>query len=218
MVAINEGITNGADDAYDYISWSGNKSSLRDTRDRMSIYRQTNFSSSASEGGIRFQSVDIPNTATINSATLNLYVWSTSGGKTVDVFGNDVDSQAAWSVGGIRGATVTTAYTTLTDPAISTVHNVDVQGIISEITTRPGWSTGNDIGFVLRARLQSRLRVATSEHATSPEPSLDIDFTLSEGPTPTRSIKMGSSEVSAIKLGAVPITKAYLGSNIIFDG
>lgn len=104
------------------------------------------------DGFLRFQAVDLPNGAIIDSATLDVYCGAvTENDLWCTVYGNNVDS--ANDLAGeadIDGRTRTTANTVvgIDDIAFSWVQ-LDVAGQVQEIVNRGGWASGNAMAFML---------------------------------------------------------------------
>ncbi len=105
--------------------------------------------------GLRFQTVNIGNSASMDSATLKIRKiagYSAGGTFKIKVYGNDVDNAATWATGNRPHlATKTTAKTTIT-PVLSgfpVVSSVNVKSIVSEIIGRAGWAANNNMAFVL---------------------------------------------------------------------
>lgn len=106
----------------------------------------------ASEMGLRFEGVTIPQGSTINSATLKGYLSSfgiTDGTLRTKVYGIDEDNTATMT-SDPTGRTKTTAAVdwdeaSKTDPITSP----DISTIVQEIVDRAGWSSGNAMGFLI---------------------------------------------------------------------
>jgi hypothetical protein len=112
--------------------------------------------SSSVEAGLRFLSVAVPAGATINSATLTLIGRSVSGTVTNvhgTIYGDDVDSAAAWSNSSLPTTITQTTASAAVNPsawADGTSYGYDVTSIVAEIVARAGWATGNNIRFGIR--------------------------------------------------------------------
>lgn len=136
--------------------------------------------------GLRFQTVAVPQAATITSATLVLDVISATT-PDINIFGNDVDDAAAFADPGnrVKEMTKTSAVTNTTSTATG-VQNFTVTSIVQEIVDRAGWASGNDMAFGLFNNSGSdihQLSVAALEHATLQEAHLDIDYADAGGAT-----------------------------------
>lgn len=116
--------------------------------------------------GLRFQSVDIPQTATISSAYLNLTCKGATASTTVSarIVGEDVDDAATFSTAAgyqaRRGTVVDGANNNYITTAVVDWDNIaawsanengadtlspDIKTIVQEIISRTGWATGNDL-------------------------------------------------------------------------
>lgn len=145
MTVINEGIVSDADDGFDYEYFSGWYDNY---------LRVVNGHEFASDKvmGFRFQSVAVPQGATINSATLTLDTDDEDPETNVGrLFGNDVDSAPAWAstTNLPRNITRTAAFVALTSVPTTdeTAYPLDVTAIVQEIVDRAGWSSGNNMAF-----------------------------------------------------------------------
>lgn len=104
-------------------------------------------------GGIRFPALNVPQGATITSATLALASATngtgTSGTSWGKWFGDAVDNAGAWTQSSRPDQiTRTTAFSPVAmAPTDSAVNNHDVTAIVQEIVNRPGWQSGNAIRF-----------------------------------------------------------------------
>jgi hypothetical protein len=132
---------------------------------------------------LRFQTIDIPQGATIDSATLTLKRISTSGSPTINIYGSDVDNAPAWGSGNrVKDITKTAAFTVL-DTANATSAN-DVTAIIQELVDRPGWASGNDISFgFFQPSTGGNWKGYSFEKGGADIPTLDITYTAGGGVT-----------------------------------
>lgn len=144
--------------------------------------------------GLRFQTIAIPNTATIDSATLTLRVTGVFGSPDVSVYGNDVDDAAVWSDPGnrIKNITKTTAFTQKASWTPDTDNAVDVTAVVAEILARAGWASNNDIAFGIfnnaTAAATHAFQFVALEHATLTEARLAIDYTDAGGGATSRPV------------------------------
>lgn len=134
--------------------------------------------------GFRFQSIAIPNGATIDSATLTLDITGVSGSPVLKFYGDDIDNAPGWSTGSrIRDITKTTAAATMS-PSTSGTLGISVQAIIQEIINRAGWASGNNLrlaGFDQVGSGSNRFSLADQFHPTAMEAQLDITYTVVGG-------------------------------------
>lgn len=139
--------------------------------------------------GFRYTNVTIPQGATINSASISMTAQAMTEGSLgnidVDIYGEDVDNAAAWSLPGTRNprdamVNTTTATTSWTPSASSgTVTTPSLAAIIQEIVNRPGWASGNALVILIDAANQ----VATDDELqiTNATAQLNVDYTAGGG-------------------------------------
>lgn len=103
------------------------------------------------DGLIRFQGVAVDQGASIELAELVLKVSATDYDGDFDVYGVDTDNQGGWNgYYGSYQAPNTTAHTPVTAPGSGGgTLRIDVTAIVQEIVDRGGWSSGNNMSFVL---------------------------------------------------------------------
>ena len=109
-------------------------------------------------GSYRFTDVDVPQGATISSATLSLYGVAPGDGnqKDVDIFGVDEDDVATFedTNNEPQDLTLTTAFTNLDLSLFAFVipqwFTVTVTAIVQEIVDRGSWSAENAMAFTTR--------------------------------------------------------------------
>jgi hypothetical protein len=95
----------------------------------------------------RFQTVDVPAGATIDSASLRVEV-VISGNYAATLYGENVDDAAIWTNNSANSPTAmaaTTANTAFTGFGTTGQKTFDVKTIIAEIVARPGWAANQDI-------------------------------------------------------------------------
>lgn len=134
------------------------------------------FYNSYSEiGGVRFQTIAVPNAASISTALLGFQVITGYGSPVLRVYGDDVDDAPAFSAGDrIRNLTKTAAYVVV---AASTL---PITAIVQEIVDRTGWTSSNDMRFGFFDQLgtgANDLLFAALEHTAAPEAALEIIYT-----------------------------------------
>lgn len=103
-------------------------------------------------GALLFSNVAIPKDATIVSAQLSLIVGSRGGSNTdikFETFGIDEDNTGSFGSNPFSRSQ-TTAQATNQGNINNSRFDVNVQSIVQEITTRSGWSSGNNMGFLVR--------------------------------------------------------------------
>ena len=109
--------------------------------------------------GLRYQNVDIPQGATITSATITFTRRAAGAGLPTLVFeGHDVDDTSTFVHGGDGTATFgisnrprTAASFAWETPAwtMATITTPDLSAIVQEIVDRAGWESGNALGFTI---------------------------------------------------------------------
>lgn len=109
----------------------------------------------STDGGFRWQTVNIPKAATISAAKLSLYlVWDT-GTLKARVIGIAEDDTATWSSGSKPSQRSKTTATISANEAdwnnwgTNSWTDIDISTVIKEIIDRPGWSANNDLAVVV---------------------------------------------------------------------
>lgn len=101
--------------------------------------------------GARFQTVSVPQGATIDYATTSLDGWYDPGGnpQALTVYGEDVDDAATFSSGSAphdrTKTSASVAWTGLAGFSLSWNDSPDISSIIQEIVNRGSWASGNDM-------------------------------------------------------------------------
>ena len=132
--------------------------------------------------GLRFTNITIPQGATINSATLTVYLPNASyDSPDVTIWGEDIDDAPTFTTGAnnISSRTPTTATVVWSASSIGTGVKVspELKTIIQEIVNRAGWVSGNAIALILKGNSTSALRFDTYEDGAGANAELDIDYT-----------------------------------------
>jgi len=100
--------------------------------------------------GFRFTDVAVAAGSTITAADLILNARANqSGGGGGTLYGNDVDSSAAFAEPGVKPTvmTKTSASTAVAQSTATGSRTYDVTSIVAEIVARAGWATGNNISI-----------------------------------------------------------------------
>ena len=132
--------------------------------------------------GLRFTGVTIPAGSTINSASLDFNVPSTSfDSPDLTIYAEDTDDAATFaaSANNVSGRTPTTATATWTATDIGTgiKTSADFAAVVQEVINRGGWASGNDINIILKGRTAAAdFRFSASDGA-NPEAEINIDYT-----------------------------------------
>lgn len=130
----------------------------------------------------RFQNVTIPQGSTINTATLQYYVTSTTrDDNEQDVYGEAADNSAQPTTGAnnISSRSRTTAKVTVTADSVG-VGFYSVTGlatVVQEITDRAGWTSGNALSLIMDALTTPNLAPDTFDNNPTNAAKLDIDYT-----------------------------------------
>lgn len=164
---------------------------------------------SGKNGAFRFQTVNVPNAATINSAVLTIRVTGSSGSQTSTMAGENVDSAPAWAnhtANAPQNMAATTATTTVNVLAAG-LRTIDVKTACQEIVNRAGWVANNHMRFgwtVTTGMTSSYMYIEEYEAAGTDEAQLDIDYTAG-GASYTITAAQGSYSLSgqavALKYG-----------------
>lgn len=172
---VTENIGAGADDGFEY---SG---SWHPTNNVVIIGR--GYDGAIEHGGFRFQTVDVPQGATVSAATLTIKVFTIHGTPTASIYGDDVDDAPAWGASSrpSSGFTKTTAKTNITSAIGTGLEAIDVTAIVQEIVDRAGWTNNNNIRFgAFNTKVSGSYEdfyVEAYENVGTDEAQLDITYT-----------------------------------------
>ncbi len=142
------------------------------------------FPSQLYNGGIRFQTIAVPQGATIDSAILSLNVVSSTGSPSLRIYGDDVDDAAVWGSSSRPSQITQTTASTLWNNSGTGAKTVDITTIVQEIVNRGGWSSGNDMRFGLIDQVGSgnnNVCVSDFKAGASLDPFLTINYTVGGG-------------------------------------
>ena len=152
MTTINKQVSFGTDDCMEYDKdeiWGG----INLTNSTIAI----GYTGEVDDGGFRWQSVNIPKGATINSAKLSLFI--NTGGDygtlSANIRGIDEDNTATWSDGSRPSdrtkttATITANEANWSNWAEASWVDIDISSVIQEIVNRSGWSANNALAIVI---------------------------------------------------------------------
>lgn len=137
--------------------------------------------------GFLFKNINVPQGATIDSATVTFNSTNRTKHKTI-VYGNDVDNAATWSTGNrvinIPKTTAKASFTPTNSNASIVPYTVGITSIIQEIISRVGWSSSNNIGLAAFPNTTSDgyCIIAAYEHGVAGEAELDITYTAGAAP------------------------------------
>ena len=167
--------------------------------------------------GLRFQEIDVPNSATIISAKVSF----TSKGTSTDtaeftIKGIDEDSVTQFSStdNDITDRTVTSASVSWTpddwNVASESFATSDITSIVQEIINRSGWASGNSMGFIFETTTGTRI-AETADGDSSKSPVLEIKYqTTIETPFKTNRQRLVELVNELPASGATPIASTML--------
>lgn len=134
-------------------------------------------------GGLRFQTLAIPQAATIDLANLKVKIANLAGSAPANKFyADDVDDAPAFSNANLPNGITKTSASADFNPAGTGAFTVAVTSIVQEIIDRGGWSSNNDIRFGFFGDQGGGLKnVYVSDYAGGQADAahLEIDFTVS---------------------------------------
>lgn len=188
---VNENIAANGDDAGSFWNNNGNTfSAFTAGATAMTVGRVSTLRAYA---GLRFQTIPIANTATIDTATLTVRTTTVGGTPDLDIYGNDTDDAAVWANPGnrIKNITKTTAFTNKATWNANADNAITVTSVVAEIIARAGWASNNDLAFGLFNAAVAGTHViiiAGLEHATLTEARLAIDYTDAGGGATSRPV------------------------------
>ncbi|MEJ5359477.1 MAG: C25 family cysteine peptidase [Desulfobacterales bacterium] len=196
------------------------------TGSTVAVYSNTNPGiTNYKSGGLRFQSITIPQGAKINSATLRLYMIAGYGNLNCLIYGHAADDAPGFSTSPYNTITNTTyrprtsAYTAEYQTGLPAGwHTIDVSAVVQEIVNRPGWSSGNALALLFIPNTDSVLFGQFYDYSGSSTyaAKLSIDYSpfrevyYSIG-TSTADLKTGSPTISIVN-GTATLSVAQTGN------
>lgn len=153
-------------------------------------------------GGI-VMALDVPQGATINSATMQLYnVNIGQGNKTYRIYADSALTQANFSGSDLPSdAAKTTAFGSITNPTNTDNTlwaTINIATVIAEIVANGAWVQNNLIRFIIEAVTpapysSNDINAAGTYSDTSNEPSITVDYTAGGGggSNPSRLLLLG---------------------------
>jgi uncharacterized repeat protein (TIGR01451 family) len=181
----------------------------------------TSPSSGNQKIGLRFNTINIPQGAVIQEATLSFRAVSAdspntnNGTTTLTIKGQAADNAPTFasSVNNISNRALTTTATLWSPSAWSpntTYTSPDIKSIVQEIVNRPGWADGNSMAFVISG---SGSRSASSfDGGAALAPVLNITYQSQSAATAT----LTATEDANIWIGSGGTTKNYGNCNILY--
>lgn len=131
--------------------------------------------------GLRFQGLTIPQGATITNAYIQFTADASDNGSTsLRIYGEDEDDadQFSSSDDDITDRTRTSAYKNWTPTSWtsnSTYNSEDIKTIVQEIVNRTGWSSGNDMAFIIKP-ISGERDAYSYNQSSSKAPLLVIEY------------------------------------------
>ncbi|MCP4598357.1 PilC/PilY family type IV pilus protein [Neptuniibacter sp.] len=193
-VAFERSVLSNSDDAFEIRS--GNKEDeVKLSSNRLHIpYRNGNNNNSRYKTavGVRFTHIDIPQNATINSASIDFVVAKKrSGTPRVDIYGEDSDSPASFSSSDndITDRDRTSAkvdWTISSNPNDGGVMSTpDISSLVSEIVSRDDWDAQDEMAFIFlndQGSSDAWRQFATHDHGSYDPALLKINYSAVQGP------------------------------------
>lgn len=145
--------------------------------------------------GYRFLNVTIPQGSTINSATLQYYVTSTTrDDNEQNVYCQADDNASTFTTGAsnISSRTLTSANTSVTADSVGVgFYSVSITSAVQEVINRAGWASGNALAVIMDALTGVNLAPDTYDNSPTNAAKLNIDYTAASGNTNVFSGKFG---------------------------
>ena len=147
-------------------------------------------------GGFRFTNVGIPQGATIDVATMEVYkLWATNA--KYNIYCEDVDDAVTFTTDqyNISGRTRTTEYTYWNETVSEDEEWYTTPSLVNpvqEVINRPGWSSGNDIVFIWDGLTGANVEIRSYDGSTTNAAKLHIEYRKYVSPEPSASV--GSEE------------------------
>jgi hypothetical protein len=112
-------------------------------------YTASSLNKSTYNAGFRFQTVNVPQGQTLDSATFTWNITARSGTANATLAGEATDNALAWANLSANDPdttmTPTTATATVPVPAATGLQNIDVKGPVQEIINRAGFAPNNNV-------------------------------------------------------------------------
>ncbi len=136
--------------------------------------------------GLRFQNVAIPQGATINSAHINYYAYSSSGDTSIRFRTENVDNAEPFTTASanLTSRTFVSAFVDWTLPTSwssgSAHQSPDLASILQPIVDREGWGGGNSVVFITQGNPDFPAgdhRIRSYNYGSTWAPVLQVDYT-----------------------------------------
>ena len=187
---VNEEIGPTADDVFSRATTGGTP--FNTTQTDVGVGLNTDYTWTNTWGGFRFQTIGIPQGATIDTAVLIGKLNSVNGTADIRIYADDVVDAPAFAAGTgpgdsnrVKNITKTTAFLGFTATGVG-YSTWDVKTVVQEIINLPGWVSDNDIRFGFFNQLETgnnRIGIA-AVGAVENVMQFDIDFTEAAGGAP----------------------------------
>lgn len=167
--------------------------------------------------GFYWDSVNVPQGATISTAYATLYVWSTSYDDPLCfIYGNDVDSASNFEVDeDVTSRTVTGASVDWTDTGIGSGYQntLEIKTLIKEIVDRGGWVANNNMCILLKGKTAAlkRLIFYTYDHNSAEAGKLHIEYSAAANTAPTITGEIPANQSTGI--GVTPQLNVTVGDS-----
>lgn len=171
--------------------------------------------------GVRFYQVAIPAGATIQAAYLRFVgdESQSTGTENADIYGEDVDSAAAFTTGAnnVTGRTKTTAKVDWDGIAATVPGTIattpDISAIVQEIIDRAGWAINNNMAFLIVPGGSNATRTFESYDGQEySAPMLHVEYTTTAGPANVKTWNgLALSSVKTINGLAIASVKSING-------
>lgn len=156
FINLDKRVAHGGDDGYARANHDGSSSStFSNSSKTLTIVRNSAGGGHSYWVYVRFTNITIPQGQTFYQSRLGLSTFRLNSFRTEDksfrIYGVDTDNFSRPTANNdVVGASLTTAYSDFTIKGKYAGYNSSVKSIIEEIVSRPGWSSGNAIGFVIK--------------------------------------------------------------------
>ena len=240
MPTVNEVIVSNSDDGVaqyeEYYGGGANCSTVDSSHQRIRFYGRSDYGDKDMHWKdwrpyLRFQTIDIPQGATITEAKIQLAYHSDNGnavGNTVTIRGEATDdaSSPASSCSAFGNATRTTAsvdWAFSSGMSAGTFYDTpDIKTIVQEIVSRAGWSADNDMQFFFEDFTYNNsnnwlLQFRSKNYSgTTYTPKLSITYSLGEEFTPRAAPAVANaagpgSNISIQGIQATAVANAAVG-------
>ena len=148
--------------------------------------------------GVRFNGIDVPQGATILSATIDFDSWgtNTTSNPVVDINGENEDNSAQFTgtSNDVSNRSLTSASVSWNMPGFASndtwYSTPDVKSIVQEIVNRSGWTSGNSMSFIFDKASGNKDRPAVSyDNNPNKAPRISITYQSTTGTTSIKTVR-----------------------------